>query len=419
MASIKYKTNEGYVSIPLNIIGSRVYLEDYDDGEVVPELVDDSAKIGNGIGTCSTSSGTALEVTLDNYKLVKNGIIAVTFENDVPANATLNINNTGAKAIYNEGSAIEADVIKAGKTVMFAYDGTHYVVTNLGGSGGSNSEFVGIKLTEPDGAVDGLIGTTITITNEDTSETILSTTWQGDIIVAEIADGVEYTVTAGNATGYTIINNSQTHTAIGGFSLNIVFEYTANNKPVDLGLPSGLKWASCNIGAESPEDIGYYFSWGNVTGHNLGGPGTGEYAFSGANYALTPGYTLTGNVPTNNTYDAARANMGGSWRLPTLTEALELIDNTTVSTITVNDKPVIKLTSKIYPDKFLIFPRCGYYNSSETLYYKDSHFWLWTSTLSTSNTKGAGAYQYYPSDGVVNTNAALNRQSGINARGVK
>ena len=131
MASIKYKTNEGYVSIPLNIIGSRVYLEDYDDGEVVPELVDDNAKLGNGIGTCSTSSGTALEVTLDNYKLVKNGIVAVTFENDVPANATLNINNKGAKPIYNEGSAIEANVIKAGKTVMFAYDGTNYVVTSI------------------------------------------------------------------------------------------------------------------------------------------------------------------------------------------------------------------------------------------------------------------------------------------------
>ena len=135
MASIKYKTSEGYTSIPMNIIGSRIYLEDYDDGEVIPELVDDNAKLGNGIGTCSTSSGTALEVTLANYKLVKNGIVAVTFEHDVPANATLNINNKGAKPIYNEGSAIEADVIKAGKTVMFAYDGTNYVVTSLGGNG--------------------------------------------------------------------------------------------------------------------------------------------------------------------------------------------------------------------------------------------------------------------------------------------
>ena len=96
----------------MNIIGSRIYLEDYDDGEVIPELVDDNAKLGNGIGTCSTSTGTALEVTLANYKLVKNGIVAVTFEYDVPANATLNINNKGAKPIYNEGSAIEADVIK-------------------------------------------------------------------------------------------------------------------------------------------------------------------------------------------------------------------------------------------------------------------------------------------------------------------
>lgn len=130
MASIKYKTEDGYVSIPLNIIGSRVYLEDYDDGEVVPELVDDSAKIGNGIGTCSTSSGTALEVDINNYKLVKSGIVTITFQYDVPANATLNINNQGAKAIYKGGSAITEGVIKAGSTIMLTYDGTNYVVSS-------------------------------------------------------------------------------------------------------------------------------------------------------------------------------------------------------------------------------------------------------------------------------------------------
>ena len=410
MASIKYKTNEGYVSIPLNIIGSRVYLEDYDDGEVVPELVDDNAKLGNGIGTCSTSSGTALEVTLDNYKLVKNGIIAVTFENDVPANATLNINNKGAKAIYNEGSAIEADVIKAGKTVMFAYDGTNYVVTSLGG-GGSNSEFVGIKLTEPDGEVDGLIGTTITITNEDTSETILSTTWQGDIIVAEIADGIEYTVTSGGATGYVIVNNSETHTAIGGFSLNIVFEYIASNGGVDLGLPSGLKWARTNIDASQANGFAVseyqyecsFFSWGNIIGHNPISTSAFNYDFGSSNsgtYASTPGSQLSGSVPANSTYDIARAICGAPWRLPTATEFQELIDNcdfvqadgvTVVSDtnklVTVNGIVGIYLRSKINGNH-LFFP-CSGLGSGTSWAGRTEYGVYWSSSINPSNSDKA------------------------------
>jgi hypothetical protein len=39
---------------------------------------------------------------------------------------------------------------------------------------------------------------------------------------------------------------------------------------VDLGLPSGLLWATCNVGAKSPEEAGLYFSWGNVEGHTPG-----------------------------------------------------------------------------------------------------------------------------------------------------
>lgn len=228
MASIKYKTEDGYVSIPLNIIGSRVYLEDYDDGEVVPELVDDSAKIGNGIGTCSTSSGTALEVTLDNYKLVKNGIVAVTFENDVPANATLNINNKGAKPIYNEGSAIEADVIKAGKTVMFAYDGTNYVVTSLGG--GESVEFVeylSINLISDYITSDpSLIGATVVVTDDVNSETIFSTTWQGTTIETTINIGTHYTITVGSISGYDN-PSSESFVALPSYTRTVDMKYIA------------------------------------------------------------------------------------------------------------------------------------------------------------------------------------------------
>lgn len=89
--------------------------------------------LGNGIGTCSTSSGTALTVSLTGYELVQDGFVAVTFTNDVPADATLNVNGKGAKSIMYKGSAITADTIKANDTITFCYDGTNYVVTSLGG----------------------------------------------------------------------------------------------------------------------------------------------------------------------------------------------------------------------------------------------------------------------------------------------
>ena len=95
---------------------------------------------------------------------------------------------------------------------------------------------------------------------------------------------------------------------------------------VDLALPSGVLWADKNVGAATPYEDGLYFSWGNVTGHT----GTDGYDFGTSNdgpYASTPGAALTGNIPTNGTYDAARHNMGAPWRMPTVGEFQELNSN--------------------------------------------------------------------------------------------
>ena len=92
---------------------------------------------------------------------------------------------------------------------------------------------------------------------------------------------------------------------------------------VDLALPSGLLWCEHNVGASTPYEDGLYFSWGNVEGHT----GTDGYDFGTSNdgpYASTPGAALTGNIPTNGTYDAARHNMGAPCRMPTVGEFQEL-----------------------------------------------------------------------------------------------
>ena len=97
----------------------------------------DPEDIGFGYGTCTTASDTdAKIVTLADYVLTVNGFVAISFTNAVNANATLNINNQGARPIYNKGVAIEDEVIEAGDTAAFVYDGTHYnLITSSGSSG--------------------------------------------------------------------------------------------------------------------------------------------------------------------------------------------------------------------------------------------------------------------------------------------
>jgi len=107
-----------------------------------------NAGSGFGYAVCSTAAATtAKTATLSGYKLTINGIVCVKFENNVPANATLNINGTGAKAIYKNGGAITANMILAGDIATFVYDGTRYQLVALDRATATVSEtksFLGI-----------------------------------------------------------------------------------------------------------------------------------------------------------------------------------------------------------------------------------------------------------------------------------
>ncbi len=85
-----------------------------------------------------------------------------------------------------------------------------------------------------------------------------------------------------------------------------------NHEYVDLGL--SVKWATCNIGASTPSDYGEYFSWGETTMKD---------GYTPEN-SITYGKEMH-NIAGNIEYDAARANWGGTWRLPTTKEFFELI----------------------------------------------------------------------------------------------
>ena len=102
---------------------------------------------------------------------------------------------------------------------------------------------------------------------------------------------------------------------------------------VDLGLPSGLKWAKCNVGATSEADYGSYFQWGETTSDTVFDWTTYKYC-NGSSTTMTK-YCTDGSFGTvdNKTTlesedDAATQIMGSKWRMPTTDEFQELFDET-------------------------------------------------------------------------------------------
>ena len=126
-------------------------------------------------------------------------------------------------------------------------------------------------------------------------------------------------------------------------------------RPVDMGLPSGLLWATYNIGAERPSDTGLYFSWGNVEGHRI----DEGYDFSQAVYDTTPAAEISEDLSLSQ--DAARANLGEPWRMPTAAEFQELYDNCTTVWTKVNGVNGRLFISNVNRNT-LFFPAAGYYN---------------------------------------------------------
>ena len=130
--------------------------------------------------------------------------------------------------------------------------------------------------------------------------------------------------------------------------IKIKYEY------VDLGL--SVKWATCNVGATSPEQTGLYFAWGETTGYTAEQVKRGVRKFNSASYtasAISTDLTLE--------QDAAHVNLGGNWRMPTYDECQELIDNCNVVWTDDYNGTGIKgrtFTSKVN-GKSVFFPAAG------------------------------------------------------------
>ncbi len=151
---------------------------------------------------------------------------------------------------------------------------------------------------------------------------------------------------------------------------------------VDLGL--SVKWATCNVGADSPEDYGDYFAWGETSPKSTYDWSTYKWC-KGAYDNLTKYNTKSGFGTVDNknqldlSDDAARANWGGSWRMPTHNELTELRENCSWTWTTQNGVKGYKVTSKTNGNSIFL-PAAGYRDSS-SLYNAGSYGYYWSSSL--------------------------------------
>ena len=171
---------------------------------------------------------------------------------------------------------------------------------------------------------------------------------------------------------------------------------------VDLGLPSGVKWATFNVGATRPEEYGGYYAWGETEEKS-------DYSWStykwckGSETSMTKYCTDSSYGTVDNKTvldledDVAHVNWGGSWRMPTRAEQDELRENCAWIWTTLNGVNGYKVISKTNGNSIFL-PAAGYRNGSE-VHYRDSYGYCWSSSLYGSNSNTA-YYLNFSSDGL-------------------
>ena len=149
---------------------------------------------------------------------------------------------------------------------------------------------------------------------------------------------------------------------LGSMKIITTTRYTA----VDLGLPSGLKWANMNIGAEKETDYGLYFQWGDTVGYADAShstwstcPGNGGNSDYNADSiaAWDAENLLDGTLKP--AVDAATVNMGSKWRMPTKEDCIELFNNTDLTSVEIDGVKGGKFSHKTDPSKYIFLPFAG------------------------------------------------------------
>lgn len=183
--------------------------------------------------------------------------------------------------------------------------------------------------------------------------------------------------------GSSLYNDLEDYGMVNLGVLEVALPIHNGHEYVDLGLPSGLKWATMNIGASTPEGYGDYFAWGETETKN-------DYS--------TDAYTYTDNptvLPAN--HDAAAVKWQGNWRMPTVNEYQELFNNCKKEWTTSNGVNGYKLTGTKtgYKDKSIFFPAAGKRYNTMPLQSAETYGYYWSSSLyNGTNTNSACCFRF-------------------------
>jgi len=164
---------------------------------------------------------------------------------------------------------------------------------------------------------------------------------------------------------------------------------------VDLGLPSGTLWATCNIGANAPEEYGYYFAWGETEPKEVYSWNTYKWCNGTfdtiTKYLTEDGYTYgfrdftDGKTELDSEDDAAYVNLGPEWRMPSMEQQLELVEQCTWTQKTRNG--VNGMLVKGPNGNTIFLPAAGgyvynpLYSVGSDGYYVGSDGYYWSRTL--------------------------------------
>ncbi len=216
----------------------------------------------------------------------------------------------------------------------------------------------------------------------------------GDFV---IGDEMSYFAVA-QSNGNTIYSNTITQAQYNDETIVLTFSIpTSDHAYVDLGLPSGLLWATCNVGANNSEDYGDFFAWGETQPKDTCDWSGYQYANGTSwedpqltKYCNNSNYGYNGFIDNLTTLlpedDAATANWGDGWRMPTKEEWEELYNNTTVTWATQNGVNGRIFTASNGNSLFL--PAAGFRHGS-SLYLSGSYGSYWSSSLNTDDPSGA------------------------------
>ena len=193
------------------------------------------------------------------------------------------------------------------------------------------------------------------------------------------------------------------------YATNVFTKYVNEkfHEYVDLGLPSGTLWATCNVGAKSPEEYGDYFAWGETSGYN-----SGKTNFDWSTYKWCKGSSSTLTKYCTNSDrgyngftddktvldledDAAYVNWGPAWRMPSIEQFQELYNSnyTTTEWTTLNGVRGLKITSKTNGNTIFL-PAAGNYSFS-SLNNAGSLGYCWPRTLSSYDPLSAPNLYFY------------------------